>query len=215
MNPNRLCDVARRKSLGSRQAERRPCSVQPRGTCPCVPGGGQRGGGGVWGWGSPRLASITSLCATHAEHSGMAGGTRPHVGRGAALRGGAVGAPLRVKGGNNPKAASIRPNPPNGAVSGAGGDAHPPPPHLPLHPQSTPAPHRRPAVGTTAISCGCMSNPRADASGWALRSASLRVRSSRPPGASLGVLHPSVRPSVPSLQSGNGHAGMTWFGAAG
>lgn len=119
-------------------------AYSPEGRVRVSLGGGQRGGGGVWGWGSPRLASITSLCATHAEHSGVAGGTRPHVGRGAALRGGAVGAPLRAKGGNNPKAASIRPNPPNGAVSGAGGDAHPPPPS-PFAPteyaRPTPPPH--------------------------------------------------------------------------
>lgn len=215
MNPNRLCDVARRKSLGSRQAERRPCSLQPRGTCPCVPGGGAAGWGGGVGMGEPPVGLYhipvchpcrtqrhgwrhTATCGQRCSAAGRCGGGSP-----------------ACEGRKQPQSREHPPQPSQRGRERGRGRRSPPPPHLPLHPQSTPAPHRRPAVGTTAISCGCMSNPRADASGWALRSASLRVRSSRPPGASLGVLHPSVRPSVPSLQSGNGHAGMTWFGAAG
>uniref|UniRef100_A0A8C9L9R7 Phosphatidylethanolamine binding protein 4 n=1 Tax=Pavo cristatus TaxID=9049 RepID=A0A8C9L9R7_PAVCR len=39
--------------------------------------------------------------------------------------------------------------------------------------RSTPAPRRRPAVGTTATSCACTSSPRANTSAWVPRSASL------------------------------------------
>lgn len=170
-------------------------------------GGSQRGGrGGEQGWGAPGLPA-SHPCVPPMRSPAVRLVARSHIW--ADMQGSHGVQRGHEKGGNDPNTAGIRPSPPKREPEwGRGrclqrGAAHPP--HLPLHPQNTPAPRRRPAVGTTATSCACMSSPRANASPWVLRSASLRVRSSRAPGHRFGC---RIRPSILSLQRGEAHAGL-------